>query len=58
MLAKILLMYYPSWSEDEINSDLKEKVNILQWMLTNNIEDVNHIGMIMSKYYIGNLVLD
>ncbi|HIH31847.1 TPA: CpaF family protein [Candidatus Woesearchaeota archaeon] len=52
------LKLYTGWSEDEINSDLKEKVNILQWMLTNNIEDVNHIGMIMSKYYIGNLVLD
>src|SRR3989339_1462903 len=32
------LKLYTGWSEDEINSDLKEKVNILQWMLTNKLK--------------------
>jgi len=36
---------------EEINKDLKEKQMILQWMLKNNIKDVNPVGQIMRIYY-------
>lgn len=52
------LKLYTGWEEAEINNDLRQKIRILNWMIAKNIEDVNHIGMIMAKYYIGNLVLD
>lgn len=52
------LKLYTGWSEQEINNDLIQKIKILNWMIKKNIEDVNHIGMIMARYYIGNLVLD
>jgi flagellar protein FlaI len=52
------LKLYTGWSEVEINNDMMQKIRILNWMIKKNIEDVNHIGMIMAKYYIGNLVLD
>jgi flagellar protein FlaI len=35
----------------EINKDLKEKQMILEWMLKNNIKDVNPVGQVMSAYY-------
>ncbi|MEE9525912.1 MAG: type II/IV secretion system ATPase subunit, partial [Candidatus Woesearchaeota archaeon] len=35
----------------EINKDLKEKQMILQWMLKNNIRDVNDVGQVMRIYY-------
>lgn len=35
----------------EINKDLKEKQMILQWMLKNNIKDVNAVGKTMRIYY-------
>ncbi|MBW2966145.1 type II/IV secretion system ATPase subunit [Candidatus Woesearchaeota archaeon] len=35
----------------EIDKDLKEKQIILQWMLKNNIKDVNPVGQIMRIYY-------
>ncbi|MEM4637487.1 MAG: ATPase, T2SS/T4P/T4SS family [Candidatus Woesearchaeota archaeon] len=52
------LKLYTGWNEEEINNDLKQKIRILNWMLEKNIEDVNQIGLIMSKYYIGNLVIE
>ncbi|GIU69501.1 MAG: secretion protein [Candidatus Woesearchaeota archaeon] len=51
------LKLYTGWNEAEINNDLQQKIKILNWMLANNIEDVNQIGLIMAKYYIGKLVL-
>ncbi|HGJ65158.1 TPA: CpaF family protein, partial [bacterium] len=50
------LKLYTGWNEVEINNDLQQKIRILNWMIQKNIEDVNQIGMIMAKYYIGNLV--
>ncbi len=52
------LKLYTGWNEAEINNDLQQKIRILNWMIKKNIEDVNQIGLIMAKYYIGNLVLD
>lgn len=52
------LKLYTGWNETEINNDLQQKIRILNWMIKKNIEDVNQIGLIMAKYYIGNLKLD
>lgn len=35
----------------EIKDDLKEKQAILQWMLDNNIKNVDHVGKVMKIYY-------
>lgn len=35
----------------EIEEDLEQKQQILQWMLDNNIKDVNKVGHIMRIYY-------
>ncbi|MFT4326405.1 MAG: ATPase, T2SS/T4P/T4SS family [Candidatus Woesearchaeota archaeon] len=35
----------------EIQDDLAEKEEVLQWMIDNNIKDVNKVGQIMRIYY-------
>ena len=45
------LNLYTGLSEEKIKEDLKKKVEILNWMVRQNINDVNRIGFIMSKYY-------
>ena len=45
------LNLYTGFSKEEIEKDMIEKVDILKWMVHNNINDINKIGMIMSKYY-------
>ncbi|MFH1317046.1 MAG: type II/IV secretion system ATPase subunit [Candidatus Woesearchaeota archaeon] len=35
----------------EINDDLRERESILQWMLDNDIKDIDEVGKIMSIYY-------
>jgi len=35
----------------EIMDDLKERENILQWMLDNDIKDIDQVGKVMSIYY-------
>jgi len=52
------LKLYTGMSEEELKNDLKQKEKILAWMVKKNIENVNQIGVVMSRYYIGNLVLD
>lgn len=38
-------------SEDEINEDLKEKKEILEWMVKNNVLDIDNFGKVMDAYY-------
>ncbi len=45
------LKLYTGLSKEDIEKDINEKINILKWMVENNINDINKIGMIMSKYY-------
>ncbi len=45
------LNLYTGLSKEDIEKDINEKVEILKWMVKNNITDINKIGMIMSKYY-------
>jgi len=42
---------------DEIKEDLVEKIKILNWLIDEDINDVDEIGLIMSKYYSNNLVI-
>ena len=45
------LNLYMGLSKEKIMEDINEKVDILKWMMKNNITDINKIGQIMSKYY-------
>ncbi|MFH1212400.1 MAG: ATPase, T2SS/T4P/T4SS family [Candidatus Woesearchaeota archaeon] len=56
MLERLEL--YTGLSKEEIEFDLKQKMRILKWLIKKDIEDVHKIGMVISKYYMGNLVLD
>ncbi|HLD87117.1 MAG TPA: hypothetical protein VJB12_03555, partial [Candidatus Nanoarchaeia archaeon] len=42
---------YTGLSRDEIVEDLRNKVKALQWMVGKGINDVDKIGLIMSRYY-------
>lgn len=52
------LKLYTGWSTEDIAKDLEKKIQILQWLVKKNIENVDQIGMIMSKYYMGTLKMD
>ena len=52
------LKLYTGWTTEDIAKDLEEKIRILQWLVKKNIENVDQIGMIMSKYYMGTLKMD
>jgi len=45
------LNLYTGMSKEDIEKDINEKVDILRWMVKDNITDINKIGLIMSKYY-------
>lgn len=47
------LRLYTGMSDEEIAKDLEEKTAIIQWLVTNDIDNVHDIGLIMAKYYIG-----
>ena len=38
-------------SNNEINIDLRNKINILKWMVKKNITDLDEIGRIVATYY-------
>ncbi len=38
-------------SQTEINKDLDEKKQILEWMIKNNIRELNNFGKVMNVYY-------
>jgi len=42
---------YTGLSPDEIRADINEKVNILKWLVKNNITNIHQIGLIFAKYY-------
>jgi len=52
------LKLYTGWTTEDIAKDLEKKIQILQWLVKKNIENVDQIGMIMSKYYMGTLKMD
>jgi flagellar protein FlaI len=38
-------------TDEQMESDLKEKEMILQWMLDNNVRTVNTVGKVVAEYY-------
>jgi len=46
------LNLYTGMSKEDTENNIDEKIDILKWMVKNNINDINKIGMIMSKYYL------
>jgi flagellar protein FlaI len=38
-------------TDEEMVEDLKEKENVLQWMLDNNVRTVNTVGKVVAEYY-------
>ena len=46
-----LLSLYAGMDEKEIEEDVNEKVEVLDWMVKNNYDDVDTVGEIVSHYY-------
>jgi len=45
------LKLYTGLSKENIQEDIDEKIDILNWMVKSHINDIHRIGIIMSKYY-------
>jgi flagellar protein FlaI len=52
------LKLYTGMTDEEIVNDIKEKVKILKWMVRKEIHEVNSIGLVVAKYYMGTLNID
>ncbi len=52
------LELYTGQTRKEIEFDLKQKIRILKWMVSKRIENVDDIGLVMAKYYMGHLNLE
>ncbi len=52
------LQLYTGLTKAQLTFDLKQKAQILKWMVKKNIENIHDIGVIMSKYYLGKLKMD
>ncbi|MDE1851204.1 MAG: CpaF family protein [Candidatus Micrarchaeota archaeon] len=54
-----LLTLYGGYTKQEIDENIKEKVEILSWMTKNNVFDVDSAGTVVANYYKDpNYVLD
>lgn len=51
------LYTFAGMSKKDIEHDLAEKERILHWFVDNNIRNIHELGMLISKYYSGKLVL-
>jgi flagellar protein FlaI len=45
------LKLYTGMSIEDVEKDLKEKVQILNWLVKNQIKDIHKVGRIISEYY-------
>ena len=52
------LKLYTGWTSEDIARDLEKKIEILEWLVKKNIENVDQIGAVMAKYYMGTLKID
>ncbi len=52
------IQLYTGMSVEEIEFDLKQKVQILKWLVRRGVESVDEIGINVAKYYTGKLTLD
>lgn len=46
------LSLYAGMEEKEIEEDIEEKTNVLNWMVKNNYDGVDDVGQIVSHYYL------
>jgi flagellar protein FlaI len=51
------LKLFAGMTDQDIATDIKKKENILRYLVKNNIRDLNKIGLLMSRYYRGQLKL-
>ena len=49
------LEIFTGMTDKDITKDLTEKKKILKWIVDNDISNLNDIGLLMSKYYRGEL---
>lgn len=49
------LNLYTGLTPAEVKKDLNDKISVLKWLVSENINDVHQIGLIMAKYYAGKL---
>jgi archaeal flagellar protein FlaI len=49
------LKLFTGMTDSDIEKDLKNKEAVIQWMVKNDIRDLDKIGLLMSKYYRGQL---
>ena len=49
------LNLYTGMTFAEVQKDLKEKTRVLKWLVAEGIDDVQNVGLIMSRYYAGKL---
>lgn len=47
------LQLYTGLTMEQLQSDLADKKNILQWMIDNKLFDIEAVGKVMSHYYMG-----
>jgi archaeal flagellar protein FlaI len=45
------LNLYTGLSKEEIQKDMQSKIQVLKWMVEKNVNDINKIGTLMSRYY-------
>ena len=45
------LNLHTGMTPQEIKDDLKQKQQVLRWMLKNSLMDISHVGKVMSSYY-------
>ncbi len=46
---------YTGLTPDEIRKDINEKINILKWLVKNNISNIHQVGLIFARYYMKKL---
>jgi flagellar protein FlaI len=46
---------YTGMDNKEIEEDLAKKIKVLQWLVKHNHRDIDKIGSIMAKYYLGKI---
>jgi archaeal flagellar protein FlaI len=52
------LRLYTGLSIEDIAKDIDRKIRILKWLVKNNVENIDQIGAVMSKYYMGILNIE
>ncbi|MFW6230909.1 MAG: type II/IV secretion system ATPase subunit [Nanoarchaeota archaeon] len=50
------LSLYTGMSKEDVDKDPEEKMFVLKWMINKKIDNVHKIGVVMAKYYRGDLL--